>query len=319
MISRKSAKLIADAYNAHYQGTKITRYRSGQIAYDIKGNDIYNFFYEQDYEPWFLSIIGSSTGNSIQLIKVLMGIHTGETLFKVTTDWKPEQRQNLGQRLLKKLAEDIFKLYESIPVQKVDLSRARNPNEERLLRAVAGVHRPAAEILDNLKSQLEIDGYIYRDGVLYASESSVIDEAEEQNFLTMLFKKLALADEAVILNHLNLSEEHYLGEKWGDSITNSRNFLEAILDKVARALHSKKGLTTNPPDRPFKVRDFLEQQGFIDATEKEAIARVYGLISNTGSHPNSAEKDQARLMRHLALTLSQFILLRFEGYQKNNP
>ena len=37
-------------------------------------------------------------------------------------------------------------------------------------------------------------------------------------------------------------------------------------------------------------------------------------MSDTGGHPYMAAKDQARLMRHLALTFSQFVLLRLEGY-----
>jgi hypothetical protein len=110
-----------------------------------------------------------------------------------------------------------------------------------------------------------------------------------------------------------------LNNKWGDSISNSRNFLEALLESISHTLHTKNGLTTSLPDRPVFVRDFLEQQGFIDRVEKDAISKVYGLISNTGAHPNIAEKDQARLMRHLALSFSQFALLRWEGYLKNNP
>jgi hypothetical protein len=41
------------------------------------------------------------------------------------------------------------------------------------------------------------------------------------------------------------------------------------------------------------------------------LAKNYGLISNTGSHPNTAHQDQARLMRNLALIYSQYILLQW--------
>ena len=78
-------------------------------------------------------------------------------------------------------------------------------------------------------------------------------------------------------------------------------------------------LTSNIASWPKEVRTFLESEKLIDQAEKEAIAKVYGLISNTGSHPNIAQKDQARLMRNLALTFSQYILLKWEGYLKNNP
>lgn len=71
--------------------------------------------------------------------------------------------------------------------------------------------------------------------------------------------------------------------------------------------------------RPVEIRDYLASAGLINDTEKQAVARIYGLISNTGSHPNIAAEDEARLMRNLALTLSQYIRLQWEAYLKNNP
>jgi hypothetical protein len=77
-------------------------------------------------------------------------------------------------------------------------------------------------------------------------------------------------------------------------------------------------VASNPlsPDvltKPVMVRDYLEQVGLLEKKEKEAVSQVYGLLNNTGGHPYIAERDQARLMRHLALTFSQFVLLRLEG------
>ena len=65
--------------------------------------------------------------------------------------------------------------------------------------------------------------------------------------------------------------------------------------------------------RPVRVRDYLESQGLVEPKEKEAIATIYGLLSETGGHPYVAQKDQARLMRYLALTFAQFALLRLRG------
>ena len=55
-----------------------------------------------------------------------------------------------------------------------------------------------------------------------------------------------------------------------------------------------------------------------ETEEKEAIAKIYGFLSETGGHPYIANQDQARLMRHLALTFSQFVLLRLEGVCKQH-
>ena len=89
------------------------------------------------------------------------------------------------------------------------------------------------------------------------------------------------------------------------------------------ALHSvkrnAKQLDPNDYSQPRAVRDYLERQSLLEAKEKQAIASVYGLLSNTGGHPYMAEQDQARLMRHLALTFSQFVMLRLMGCFHASP
>ena len=62
------------------------------------------------------------------------------------------------------------------------------------------------------------------------------------------------------------------------------------------------------------VRDYLEREGLLETKEKKELAEVYGLLSNVGSHPYIAGKDQARLLRQQALLLSQFVMLRYQGY-----
>lgn len=163
---------------------------------------------------------------------------------------------------------------------------------------------------------------MFKEGRLYPVESSVIDEQEEQTYLEHLIGKVSLSDEAVIKHHIKLAEEHYVNGRWDDSIANSRKFLEAILAQVADAFNLKKygsNLSANKLSRPVEIRDYLEREKLIELKEKKAISETYGLLSGTGSHPYIAEKDQARLMWHLALTFSQFVLLRYEGYLKNNP
>jgi hypothetical protein len=54
----------------------------------------------------------------------------------------------------------------------------------------------------------------------------------------------------------------------------------------------------------------------LETKEKKAISEIYGLLSETGGHPYIAENDQARLSRNLALTISQFVMLRYEGVLK---
>lgn len=113
-----------------------------------------------------------------------------------------------------------------------------------------------------------------------------------------------------------LSEEHYIESRWGDSIANARQFLESVLRETA-SKHSLQCLSTPLPATtytwPVNVREYLQREGLFERKEKDALASVYGLLSNTGSHPYMAQEDQARLLRQLALTLAQFVMLRAKG------
>jgi hypothetical protein len=226
----------------------------------------------------------------------IMQLHTGETQVAVTQNWSWEKRQQLGQEYLRELAEDILNEWSS----ETD-SYSREKIESKIT---------------NLKKNLELDGYKYSDGRLLTPESDVLDIKEESGVLESLFSSLSLANKPVTVNHLNLSEEHYLASRWSDSISNSRNFLESVLREVAAA-HSTRiknmPLPQNTYEKPVLVRDYLEREGLLETKEKEALAKFYGLLSSTGSHPYMAQSDQARLLRHLALTFSQFVLLRFQG------
>jgi hypothetical protein len=225
-----------------------------------------------------------------------MKIHTGETLFvPATQKWTQDQREKLGQRYLKDMAEDIIEHHK----------------KERLT-----VH---ADKIGELKSRLELDGYIWNSesSKLLFSEAAVLDVKEEQGILKTLAAGLSLDNKETIFHHLTLSEEHYVAGKWDDSISNSRKFLEAVLQECAVKVSisvSGKTLSKEKYDSPVEVRDYLESKGILESKEKKAIASTYSLLSDIGAHPYIAEKDQARLLRNLALTYSQFVMLRLRGF-----
>jgi len=89
---------------------------------------------------------------------------------------------------------------------------------------------------------------------------------------------------------------------------------------AAHSLRYKEGpLSRRKYDRASEVREYLEREGMLETKEKKAIASIYGLLSDTGSHPYIAQNDQARLLRQLALILSQFVMLRFQGRLNKDP
>jgi hypothetical protein len=172
------------------------------------------------------------------------------------------------------------------------------------------------DLVNKLIGQLELDGYVYRDSKLLSSEEDVVDVEEEKGVLKNLYESLNLNHKDVAFHHLDLSEEHYLEKRWDDTISNSRKFLECVLQEAAELINFRnKGshLSKTIYESPSQIRAYLVQEGILEVKEKDAILKVYSLLSHTGGHPYMAENDQARLLRHLALTLSQFVLLRIQG------
>jgi hypothetical protein len=296
MISRKTTKTLAELYNNNFlKSHGKTTY--GKYIFTLDKNKLYDYLYERDYEVWFLIAVRNLHDDERSLKEFIMELHTGISLYNATQSWPDEQRIKLGQRLLHDLAEDILISYKP----KESNSSFINPTDKMYLK---------------LKAELELNGYIFLDDKLFFSEAAVLDTETEQGYLEKLIIKLQLQNQELIKHHLNLSEKHYIDGNWSDSISNSRCFLEAVLLEIVAEHHKITGTDFDRDrysDHAYEVRDYLEKKGLLAKKEKEALAKIYGLLSETGSHPFMAEKDQARLLRYLSFTFAQFALLRLQG------
>lgn len=294
MISRASTQKIADAYHQKFTGHR--RGSHGNSVFELYSDSLYDFLYVNNFDAWFLNAVKRLASGRRELIEFILRLHTGESVAAATVKWTSKQRQALGQRLLGDLARSIIAA--RLTDHQFDVYSNRN-----------------REAVDAMRAQLELDGYIYRDGVLLVPEETVLDEQEEQGVLERLFINAGLAQRDVFEHHLRLSVEHYQNERWDDCIANSRKVLELVLSQVADRLGAAKGNPMRQGDleRPAKVREYLESVGLLEQKEREAVAKIYALLSDTGGHPYIAHRDQARLLRHYALTTTQFVLLRLTG------
>jgi len=303
MITRKTALLLGVVYEEKYVYSTRPYLNSNQnyhptvrnqVVHKVRNEVLYDFLYENNYPIWLCNKVNKLRGER-SVKELIMKLHTGETQTDATPNWNWEQREQLGQQYLRQLAEDIL-----------------NANSDAYIATPSGTPSP----FEKLRRALELDGYIYRDGKLIASESDVLDVQEEQGILDNLYTSLSLNNLDVFRNKLKLSEEHYIAGRWSDAIANSRLVLEGVLQEVATAYSERRKATALPANtytKPVEVRQFLEREGLLEQKEREVIQYTYGLLSNTGSHPYMAAKDQARLLRQMALTLSQFVMLRLEG------
>jgi hypothetical protein len=300
MLTRRTTRVLADLCDLIFsERTYKTEFPSSRGVvlhrYKLRREALYDFLFERDYDAWFLNAVKSLPGHSRALTEFIMGLHTGETVPAATANSSPEQRSERGQMLLTHLAQDALLYAASLP--------PRSGNDVRSQTS-------------ELASLLELDGYLFRDGKLYYTEAAVLDTEAEEGILEKLIGDLGLDNSEVMKHHLELSETDYLEGRWDDSIGNSRKFLESVLQEAAAKHHLSKTrgpIGDSTYSRPGSVRKYLQAQGLIGPKEKEAVSAAYGLLSETGGHPHIAQKDQARLMRHLALTFAQFALLRLQG------
>ncbi|MCP5536927.1 MAG: hypothetical protein H7A51_11940 [Akkermansiaceae bacterium] len=294
MISRKTALTIADAYVKKFSGGG-GQYSSAKVY----ATNLYDFLYGNDFQSWFCNAI--RTLNYPRNLKDwILRLHTGESQVNATKNWTWEQRQALGQRYLHDIAEAFLHWYYT--------------------EAEDYYKRSYEKIVTSMKRALELDGYVYRDGTLLFPEEDVLDVEEEVGVLNRLHKDLNLGNREVAFEALRLSEDHYRAGRWSDCIANSRKFLESVLQEIASnhsRLSSGEDLAGRTYSRPVAVRDYLEREDLLEKREREAIDKIYGLLSHTGSHPYMAESDQARLLRQLSLTTAQFAMLRFEGFSNS--
>lgn len=296
MISRRTARLLAELYEFRFRHFNETGYRKGY--YTLNRDTLYDFLFDHAFESWFCNIAKATyeSSGTRQFKEFIMRLHTGESLVLGTKDWSWKQRRQLGQRYLQNLAAALLSGFPA-PTQ---------PYEGESLKKA---HKSFVD-------SLCLDGYRFDGTRLLAPETDVLDVQEEAGVLEDLVRALGLQNLETVLHHLRLTEDHFLAGRWDDSIANSRKFLEAVFQEVA-AIHclatTAEPLAETIYTKPSQVRDYLERAGLFGKKEREAIAAVYGLLSETGGHPYMAASEQARLLRHLALTFSQFVLLRLQG------
>ncbi len=303
MISRRTTLVLAELFTSAFKRSRSVRF-GRNIYYTVASAEIYDFLYQNDYAPWFCNLARTAAqkcSSSTRPFKdFILEIHTGESLGPTTPDWTWTQRERLGQELLRALAKDIAKLWKS---------RRFAPSDAR-------------DILPEFLRSLDLDGYVFRGDALLAPEEDVLDAKEQSGVLQDLYRELQLQNQDTVFHHLTLSEEHYLAKNWDDSISNSRKFLEGVLQEVAASHHlacHHSAISGEIYSKPVRVREYMESSGLLEPKEKQALSSTYGLLSESGGHPYMAESDQARLLRHLALTFSQFALLRLKGFKTSRP
>lgn len=244
MISRLTARLVAQSLGSALS-SRGYRPHTHKVYFYNSGSKVYDFFYESEYPAYLCNSAreSCSVSSTRPFIEFVMKLHTGESLIAATQNWTREEREKLGQSLLKTLAEDVL--------AHPDIT------QENALQC---------------RRSLELDGFTFQGLKLLAPESDVLDSREEAGVLETLYGELNLANKETAVHHLKLSEKHYLEKRWDDAISNSRKFLEGVMQEIAASysLRVKNSEVDNGTySMPVRVRDYLEREGLLETKEKQ--------------------------------------------------
>ncbi|MGA2323821.1 MAG: hypothetical protein ABSG22_08240 [Sedimentisphaerales bacterium] len=190
--------------------------------------------------------------------------------------------------------------------------------EEDLLREMVSevINQLPEQQAEELKDALIKDGFVV--GEKGIAEDVPIAE-ENRSAIEMLIDKHAdELDAKTLSHHLKNTLDLFKKEKWDASVGQARNFVEQILDDIAKAIAKE---TKASPDlsKPVKVREYLQACGFFDESEKKKLVDgVYGYFSEEGSHPGISKQSTARVCMHILWAFAYYILEKFEEWEKQS-
>lgn len=279
MISRKTTLYIANIIIDKFTYQKWSSSHSGgyysQYIYHEKIRD---FLYESGVDGWSVDKIYNTY--SVEKLKgYILNMETGR-FYNLE---KYNQFKKMGQKDLKAIIIGIFE------------------NKKQL-----GI------LTEELENLLRIDGYIYNNGNLYEVNTDV---EEKMELIKIKYKYFNFDQEIEFDTFYNNMNEHFTNSKWEDSIHNGRKLYEMILSKVAKCYSRIIGdnkISGN--EMQVQVREYLEEKEFFSKDEINIVRYYYKYISNIGSHPKLALKEQADFCRVLTVNICLYALNRLEQF-----
>jgi len=172
----------------------------------------------------------------------------------------------------------------------------------------------------NRDSHAKLKSALVKDGFVVENDSIAEDvpvAKENRSALEMLISRNSeYLDIDTLSHHLAENIDLFKQEKWDSSIAHARNFVEQLLEDVAKTI-AKCNNESPILAKPVKIREYLQQCGFFDAGEKQKLVDgIYGYFSEEGSHPGISEQSTARVCMHILWAFSFYILEKFEERKK---
>jgi hypothetical protein len=263
------------------------------------GNDwLAEFLYEHDFKDWF---VNRARELLFDWFKVVRYLRSGEFFFR-SNRWD---------------AGTIIDRYAMHPTEAI--SRG-----EQLLRRLAALAVTFPDG-DQVIRSLELDGFRANQAKLeLVPLDSIVSEQAEEDRLASLVNATTISNSTVILKHLHDADDLFVQGKDHSSISESRSFLQALIDGVSGETNALGGhASIGYPSGTANRLKYLEDVGFFTSDEKTAFGSAWGFLSG-GAHPGIPSHDSAHIGLILALEFGLFVLLKFgnwkaNGYKRFNP
>jgi hypothetical protein len=177
--------------------------------------------------------------------------------------------------------------------------------------------------MDELLASLKLDGYELIAGKLTPVAIPGIDLQAEEDYLLSKIRRIGPANLEEIRHHYDEAVKTFVNRNWGPSSSENRNFFIALL-RGLRELATKRGgvpaFNQAGKDGPL-INDF-QTIGLLTEQEKDAVLKVWVLLSHSGPHVGIKEEESALLGRILVLGMTRWVYLKFEDWaekKKKNP
>lgn len=176
---------------------------------------------------------------------------------------------------------------------------------------------PEKEAAAELLASLQLDGFEMVSGRLVPATLKGMNLEQEDDFLIRLIKSIAPPNMDVIHNHHQQADETFVNGNWGSASSETRNFFIAVLRGLRHVATSKGGLKPLTAGNDKNLIEDFRKVGLLTEEEKEAVLKLWVLLSFSGPHVGIQDRDRTRLTRLLVLGIAQWLCLKFIAWEKN--
>jgi hypothetical protein len=211
----------------------------------------------------------------------------------------PNDKDRLfGQEILAVMIEVVLPVAQAIPV----LVEAPHP------------WTLSAEVITSLRE----DEFDFIGGKVVPAKVKSVNLKKEDEYLIAVIREIRLPNMEVIQHHHDESDKAFANGGWGSASSEARNFLVATLRGLREVATARGNVAPfKQPGKDGPLIDDFKTIGLFTDDERNAVMQVWVLLCHSGPHVGIKEEDSARLSRLLAIGMTEWIALKFIGWEKN--